>query len=215
MIVSRDYTTFRALRWGRQIPGAVLWFACAPNRQVIVIDELKFQNADPSEVVAMIRAKDDDLRMNQPCRYTAAEPLLWKSDIPHGPTVAEGFALAGMPLIQSSGERVQGWNQVASALKQTVLDTSRGVDQTETLPLLVIAATCRQLIRTLPLLREGDTVKEDIDQKKGVDACLVEALRIGMMSRPSASSVNAKEPATGSMGHALAQAREAALSSDY
>ena len=211
MIVSRSYAWFRSLRWNRSQFGAVLWWTCSPIGQLVIVDEFRFQQMGPAEVAAEIRRKDAELGMrladnseNLP-RYTAAEPKLW--DVDRGPTVAELFARAGCPLTKSSADRVQGWNVLSSAMQQTVSDPQRpGV----ALPLLVVAENCTQLRRLIPLLREGQgtgqQAKEDIDTK--TESALVEALRIGIMSRPSATEVEALTPKVGTMGHALQQARD-------
>lgn len=207
MIVSRDWSWFRSLRWGRNQPGAVLWWACSPIGQYVIVDEWKFQQLDPPEVVANIRAHDFALRMKEPARYCAAEPKLWEIDNPHSPTLAEMFARAGLPLFMSSGDRVQGWNTLSALLKQTTTDPR--IDGDLPRPALVIAESCAQLRRMIPLLREGQgagaNAKEDIDTK--TDAAMVEALRIGAMSRPSKTALAEKRPEVGMMGHALERAR--------
>lgn len=204
MIASRNWAWFRSMRWGRNAPGAVLWWLCSPLGQYVVIDELKFQHADPSEVSALIREHDKELRMADPPRYLAAESRLW--DIDRGPTVAELFARSGMAMSKTSSDLVQGWNQLSSLMKQIVTDPARP-DALPT-PALVVANNCGQLKRMIPLLREGKTNKEDIDN--ATEACFVHALRIGIMSRPTPTSVAPRTPQPGTMGHALQQARELA-----
>ncbi len=207
MNVSRNWAHFRSLRWGRSNYGGVLWWACSPIGQYVIVDELRFQQMDVPEVVAAIRAKDVALRMVQPCRYMAAEPSLWKIDTPNAPTLAESFARAGMPLLESSGDRVQGWNQLSALMKLEVTDPRVADDAPR--PALVIADSCAQLRRSLPLIREGQGTgqhaREDIDTK--TDAALVEALRIGAMSRPQPTLVIGKTPDASMMGHALERAR--------
>ncbi len=209
----RDFAWFRSLKWGRSNAGACLWWICSPIGQFAVVDELRFQHADPSEVVELIRAKDAALGMKMPddspnpARYTAAEPKLWLVD--RGPSIAELFARAQLPLMRSSDDRVQGWNVLSSLMKQSTVDPR---DPDVKLPALVIAQTCPQLRRSLPLLREGKTNHEDLDAN--TDAPFVEALRIGAMSRPSATEVQPLKPGPGTMGHALEQARNEAAESD-
>lgn len=207
MNVSRQFAWCRSLRWGRSNSGACLWWICSPIGQYVIVDELKFQQLDPSEVVTQIKAKDARLRMANPCRYMAAEPALWKIDTPNAPTLAESFARAKMPLIESSGDRVQGWNQLSALMKATVTDP--GIVNDAPRPALVVSESCAQLRRLLPLLREGQgtgqNAREDIDTK--TDAALAEALRIGAMSRPQPTLVVGKTPPKDSMGYALEQAR--------
>lgn len=205
MIALRSYAWFRSLRWGRSNPGAVLWWLCSPLGQFIIIDEYRFQYADPSEVAAEVKRRDALLRMTDRARYTAAEPKLWEVD--RGPTIAESFMRAGLPLLKSSSDRIQGWNATSALLKQAV--TIAG----ELQPALVVASSCALLIRQLPTLREGKTEHEDLD--RSVDAALVEALRIGVMSRPASSAVHTPEPGEGTMGYALRRAREESASESF
>jgi hypothetical protein len=207
MNVSRNFAWFRSLRWGRSNYGGVLWWVCSPIGQYVIVDELRFQQLDVFEVADQIRAKDEALRMVQPCRYMAAEPMLWKIDTPNAPTLAESFARAKMPLLESSGDRVQGWNQLSALMKLDVIDAR---DEKKTpLPALVVSESCSQLRRLIPLIREGQgtgqNAREDIDTK--TDAALVEALRIGAMSRPQPTLVIGKTPDASMMGHALERAR--------
>lgn len=220
MNISRQFAWFRSMRWGRNAPGAVLWWICSPIGQNIIIDEFKFQHADPAEVAQVIRERDAALGMcdankqKTSARYLAAEPELWEVD--RGPTIAELFARAGIPMVKSSSDRVQGWNQLAAEIKRTVTDPRQPNESPQ--PALVIAARCTMLKRSLPLLREGKTKKEDIEPTP--DACLVEALRIGIMSRPSPTVVGPLTPPPGTLGYELQEAREHAASgmsdeSDY
>lgn len=207
MNVSRSYAWFRSLRWGRSQFGGVLWWICSPIGEYVIVDELKFQQLDAPELVAKIRAKDAELRMVSPCRYLAAEPKLWDIDTPDAPTLAEAFARAGMPLFKSSGDAIQGWNQLSALMNATVTDPKLYNDAPR--PALVIAESCTQLRRLLPLLREGQGTgqyaREDIDSK--TEAALAHALRIGVMSRPSSTFVAPPTPPKGSMGESLARAR--------
>lgn len=198
MIALRSWSWFRSLRWGRSNPGAVLWWLCSPFGQFLIIDEYRFQYADPAEVAAEIARKDRALGLTSPARYTAAEPELWDTD--RGPTIAELFSRANLPLMKSSSKRVQGWNATSALLKQTV--TINGVSQ----PALVVSSQCALLIRLLPTLREGKADREDLD--KSVDTALVESLRIGVMSRPAAASIYTTEPGEGTVGYELQKARE-------
>lgn len=189
------------MRWGRNAPGAVLWWICAPNGQNVIMDEFRFQHLDPSEVALVVKQRDAAMRMTTPARYMAAEPRLW--DVDRGVTIAELFSRSGLAMSKSSDDRVQGWNATSSLMKATVLEPDSGVP----LPALVVSTRCVQLIRMLPLLREGKTNKEDLDAS--VDACLAEALRVGVMSRPSPTVLTTPAWRPDQMGYALQQAREA------
>lgn len=185
-----------------------MWWLCSPIGQYVICAELKFQQMDPIEVVTAIRAKDAALRLDaKRYRYTAAEPKLWEIDTPNAPTLAESFARASLPLVESSGDRIQGWNQLSALMKLEVTDPR--IEKDAPRPALVVAESCAQLRRLLPLIREGQgtgqNAREDIDTK--TDAALVEALRIGAMSRPQPTIAVHITPPKDSMGAALEKAR--------
>lgn len=209
MIVRREWAHFRSLKWGRSKPGAVLWWVATPMNQFVVVAEMKFTHLDAPELKKLIDAKQAALGFTTPVRYTAAEPLMWKSDVENGPTLAESFARAGLPLMQVSGERIQGWNHVASLMKASV-----NIDGIQN-PSLIVSESCEQLRRLIPLLREGQglgvNAAEDIDQK--TETSLADALRIGAMSRPAATFYEAPKPSEDQMGAALERARRESMES--
>jgi len=79
-----------------------------------------------------------------------------------------------VPLIKADNTRIPGWQRVREYL--ALADDGK--------PNLQIFETCRNLIRTLPLLTFDERFVEDVSGK--CEAHAPEALRYGLMSRPTA-----------------------------
>ena len=91
-------------------------------------------------------------------------------------SIAEVFARGGVPLIKADNARIAGWQRIREYL----------ADADDAQPRLLIFRNCEHLIRTLPMLTFDERFVEDV-----CDHCedhAPEALRYGLMSRPSATS---------------------------
>lgn len=171
--IPASWRRFRAMDWGYNDPCAVLWFAVAPDGQIIVYDELYIRKTLASSVAKLIKSKTG----GDKAQYTVASPDAWGHrglDGVNGETIAETFAKGGVPLVPADNNRVTGWQRV-----HEFLAPMPGTEK----PGLVIFTTCKNLIRTLPALTTSNINPEDVD-----DHCedhAPEALRYGLMSRPA------------------------------
>ena len=170
---------FRAMDWGYSDPCCVLWFAVGADGRVYVYRELYENRTLSRDVAARMRAMSG----KEEIAYTAASPDAWaergQSDI-EGVTIAEVFSRNGAPLIKADNTRVSGWQRVREYL----------ADAPDGAPRLQIFSTCLNLIRTLPEMVYDARRVEDVADGLEDHAC--EALRYGLMSRPSPNAV--KEP---------------------
>ena len=173
--IPADWRRFSAMDWGYSDPCAVLWFAVTPGGRVIVYRELYIRQTLSSETARRIRS----LTGEEKIAYTVASPDAWQQrgirqggDI-GGMSIQEVFANGGVPLLKADNSRVPGWQRVREYLKD--MDDGR--------PGLVIFSCCKNLIRTLPLLTHDDHHAEDVGDHQEDHA--PEALRYGLMSRPS------------------------------
>ena len=89
-----------------------------------------------------------------------------------GESIAELFALSGVPLTPADNSRIAGWQRVRSYLAAAP----------DGLPRLQIFSCCENLIRTLPALVFDSRNREDAAD--GEDHA-PESLRYGLMSRPA------------------------------
>jgi len=177
--IPASWRRFRAMDWGFNDPCCVLWFAVAPSGQLIVYDELYVRKTLASGVAQLIRSKS----LGDKVQYTVASPDAWGHrglEGINGETIAETFAKGGVPLIPADNNRVPGWQRVHAFLAPMEDGTDR--------PGLVIFSTCKNLIRTLPALTTSPTNPEDVADH--LEDHAPEALRYGVMSRPSPKRLN-------------------------
>ena len=183
--IPKAWRKFRAMDWGYNDPCAVLWFAVSPGGRVYVYREYYERQVLSSETARRIRQLTGD----EAIAYTAASPDAWQNrgmnasgDL-SGMSIAEVFAHGGVPLVKADNARVSGWQRVREYLAEA----------DDGLPRLQIFRCCENLIRTLPMLFFDEHFVEDVSGRCEDHA--PEALRYGLMSRPSAASAP-KKPKT-------------------
>ena len=172
--IPRDWRRFRAMDWGYNDPCCVLWFAAAPDGKLVVYRELYLKQTLSSEIARQVRA----LSEGETIAYTAASPDAWQKrglGGLEGQSIAEVFAKNGVPLLPADNARIPGWQRVREAL----------AEEPDGTPNLSIFESCRNLIRTLPLLTCDEHNAEDVSAYAEDHAA--EALRYGLMSRPHPS----------------------------
>ena len=133
--------------------------------------ELYLRRTLSSEIARRVRELSKDERI----AYTVASPDAWQKrglSGAEGDSIADVFQKNGVPLIPADNARVPGWQRVREML----------ANAPDGAPYLRIFSTCKDLIRTLPLLTYDTRDCEDVS-----DTCedhAPEALRYGLMSRP-------------------------------
>lgn len=166
---------FRSMDWGYNDPCAVLWHAVDGEGRIYTYRELYLRHQRADEVARRILA----LSAGEEIAYTVASPDMWQKRGAvlkaaggfEGESIAELFALSGVPLTPADNSRVSGWQRVRAYL-------APGADGR---PSLTIFSACANLIRTLPALVFDRHDHEDAAD--GEDHA-PEALRYGLMSRP-------------------------------
>lgn len=167
---------FRSIDWGYNDPCAVLWHGVDGEGRVFTYRELYVRQTRAEDVAAKVLA----LSAGEDIAYTVASPDMWqkrgallKSEGGFvGESIAELFALAGVPLTPADNSRVAGWQRVRGFLA----DAPDGRPRWQCFP------CCENLIRTLPLLVFDRQNREDAGD--GEDHA-PESLRYGLMSRPA------------------------------
>jgi len=179
---------FRACDYGYGSFSGVLWFAVAPDEQLVVYRELyvsKVTATDLADMIIEIEAEAGE-RMN----YGVLDSSLWHQRGDRGPSLAEQMNKKGCrwrPSDRSRGSRVAGKNEVHRRLQ---------VDEFTEEPRLVIFENCRHLIEQLPSIPLDKNNPEDVDTKS--EDHLYDALRYGVMTRPkSTHSFGFDKPRTG------------------
>ena len=175
--IPKSWRKFRAMDWGYNDLCAVLWFAVAPGGRVYAYREYYERQVLSSEAARRIR----QLTGEETIAYTVASPDAWQNrgmsgsgDL-SGMSIAEVFAHGGVPLVKADNARVAGWQRVREYLAEA----------DDGLPRLILFRTCENLIRTLPTLTFDEHFVEDVSGRCEDHA--PEALRYGLMSRPTAA----------------------------
>jgi hypothetical protein len=190
---------FRSLDWGSARPFSVGWWAVsdgslpefARGALIRYREWYGMPAGKPNEGLRMTaeevargikeREVGDAERMSG-----FADPAIFSSD--GGPSIGERMARAGVLWKRADNARVArhgamgGWDQVRQRLK----------GDAEGRPMLVMFATCRDAIRTLPAMQHDAARPEDIDTE-GEDHAADE-IRYACMSRPMTRDFARVEP---------------------
>lgn len=171
--IPNNWVKFRAADYGYGSHTGVLWFAVAPNEQIIVYRELyvsKVLATDLADMILKIEAEDGNIK------YGVLDSSLWHKRGDTGPSLAEQMITRGCrwrPSDRSKGSRVAGKNEIHRRLQ---------IDEFTEEPRLVFFNSCVNTIAQLPALPIDKRNPEDIDTTS--EDHLYDALRYGIMSRP-------------------------------
>jgi len=193
--IPSNWVKFRACDYGYGSYSAVLWFAVAPNEQIIVYRELyvrKMLATDLADTILKMEANDGNIK------YGVLDSSLWHKRGDTGPSLAEQMIMRGCrwrPSDRSKGSRVAGKNEVHRRLQ---------VDDITEEPRLVFFNTCINTIAQIPALPIDKDNPEDIDTKS--EDHLYDALRYGIMSRPRFSVFDYDPTGRPSVGMRVADA---------
>ena len=171
--VPRGWQKFRAADWGYASPACCLWFAIDYDNNLWIYREF-YTKKLTADVFAR---KILQLEQKEYIRYGVLDASTWAKRGDIGPSIAETMIQVGCkwrPSDRTPRSRVSGKLEIHKRLK--LADTPKKD------PGLRVFSTCRNLIRTLPLLPLDESNPEDIDTNAEDHA--YDALRYGCMSRP-------------------------------
>ena len=175
--IPKGWQRFRAADWGYASPACVLWFAIDYDNNLWVYREL-YTKKITADVFAR---KVLELEGGEYIRYGVLDASTWAKRGDIGPSIAETMIQTGCrwrPSDRTPKSRISGKLEIHKRLKI--------VDEKKKEPGLRIFSTCRNLIRTFPLLPLDDSNPEDINTHAEDHA--YDALRYGCMSRPTHTS---------------------------
>lgn len=170
--IPASWPRFRAADYGYGSYTGVLWFAVAPDEQLIVYRELFVSKVTAWDLADIILEIEQDDKI----RYGVLDSSLWHNRGDRGPSLAEQMISKGCrwrPSDRSKGSRVAGKNEIHRRLQ---------VDEYTGEPRMVFFNTCKNLIAQLPALPLDKNNPEDVDTSS--EDHLYDALRYGVMSRP-------------------------------
>ena len=171
--IPSNWVKFRACDYGYGSYSGVLWFAVAPNEQIVTYRELyvsKVLATDLADMILDLEAEDGNIK------YGVLDSSLWHKRGDTGPSLAEQMISQGCrwrPSDRSRGSRVAGKNEIHRRLQ---------IDEFTEEPRLVFFNTCTNTISQLPSIPFDKKNPEDVDTKS--EDHLYDALRYGIMSRP-------------------------------
>lgn len=175
------WTKIRAIDDGYAKPFACLWLAFDEEGNCYVYRELKKARLLSSEQAEMIKQMTPpDERIN----YSVADTAMWIKGRDSGISPAEVYTKHGVPLMQATKDRVNGWKRVREYLKVYKTRDKVTGEEKETSSLFVFD-TCLETIKDIPSLIHDETNPEDLDTD--MDDHIADALRYGLMSRPPKS----------------------------
>ena len=171
--VPKGWQRFRSADWGYSSPACVLWFAIDYDNNLWIYREL-YTKKITADVFAR---KVLELERGEYIRYGVLDASTWAKRGDIGPSIAETMIQQGCrwrPSDRTPKSRISGKLEIHKRLKI--------VDEKKKEPGIRIFSSCRNLIRTLPLLPLDDHNPEDVNTHAEDHA--YDALRYGCMSRP-------------------------------
>ena len=171
--IPNNWVKFRACDYGYGSKSGVIWFAVAPDEQLIVYRELyvsKVLATDLADMILDAEFEDGNIK------YGVLDSSLWHKRGDTGPSLAEQMISRGCrwrPSDRSRGSRVAGKNEIHRRLQ---------IDEFTEEPRLVFFDSCTNVISQLPSIPLDKKNPEDIDTHS--EDHLYDALRYGIMSRP-------------------------------
>jgi len=170
--IPRNWHRFRTCDWGYSSPACCLWIAIDFDNNLWVYREFYTRR-----MTADIFAKKIlETEINEYVRYGVLDSSTWARRGDVGPSIAETMIKEGCrwrPSDRSPRSRING---------KLELHKRFSVSERTEEPSLKIFSTCRNLLRTLPLLPVDKNNPEDVDTN--VEDHAYDALRYGAMSRP-------------------------------
>ena len=174
--IPHSWAKFRACDYGYGSMTAVLWFAVAPDEQIVIYRELYINRTTASDLADII----NEIERGEKIRYGVLDSSLWHQRGDTGPSLAEQMIAKGCrwrPSDRSKGSRVAGKNELHRRLQ---------IDEFTGAPRIVFFNTCRNIISDIPSLPLDKNNLEDVDTKSSIDHGY-DALRYGLMTRPRSS----------------------------
>ena len=186
--IPNGWAKFRACDYGYGSYTGVVWFAVAPDEQLIVYREMYCSKVTATDLADMILDAESE---DGTIRYGVLDSSLWHKRGDTGPSLAEQMIMKGCrwrPSDRSKGSRIAGKNEIHRRLQ---------VDEFTEKPRLVMFNNCTNLVAQLPSIPLDKRNPEDVDTH--AEDHLYDALRYGIMTRPR-SSIFDYDPATSRSG---------------
>ncbi len=166
--IPASWPIYRSFDWGYFRPYSCAWWTVDYDGTLYRIAEMygckringesqpnEGQKQTPDIVFANIARmeREHPLLSGRRITYGVADPAIW--DAQYGPSVADVAAKAGVYFIKGDHERIPGWLQCQYRLQ---------FDK-EGYPRMYVLDSCKDFIRTIPLMCHDERNPEDLDSK--------------------------------------------------
>ena len=181
-VIPEHWRRYIAMDYGLDML-AVLWVAIDTEGNAYVYKEIHESNLIISEAVERIKAINNKEKYD--CIYAPRD--LWNRRQETGKSVADIFALNGMPLVQTSVDRIGGWMSVKEWIKPIEI---RDIETGEAIKTstLKIFPNCTNLINNLPKVLIDQKNPNDVATEPHEFTHIVDALRYFCVNFTSKSS---------------------------
>ena len=183
--IPSHWRRYRAMDEGYNDPFVCLWIAMDEKGNAYVYREFVKSKLLTHEQVEKVK----ELSGDEQYEYNVGDTSFWNKSKTTGEAPAEIFAREGVPLIQATKERVNGWKRLREWLAPYE-ETDPVTGEKYTTAKLKIFNTCRNLIEAIPSMIVDKNNPEDIEEHP-LDHT-VDALRYWCMSRPMPSKPQEK-----------------------
>lgn len=194
--IPKHWTRFRSFDWGYARPFSVGWWAISsddmpglPKGALVRYREWYGSDGKPNQGLKLeaekIAAGILERERGDVITYSVADPAIFSSD--GGPSIAERMYKAGVSFRKADNARVArngaigGWDQMRARIAGD-----------EDGPALVVFDTCRDFIRTVPVLQHDPAKAEDLDTE--AEDHVADEARYACMSRPFLRVVKVTTP---------------------
>lgn len=190
--IPENWTRFRSADWGSAKPFSIGWWAIVPDDFAVqgrvlprhaLIRYREWYGMAPGRPNVGVKMPAEEVargilkkEAGETVRYGVLDPATIASD--GGPSIMERFVRAGVLWRPADNKRVGrmgalgGWDQVRARLK----------GDGDGRPMIYVFSTCRDAIRTLPVLQHDPDRPEDLDTEAEDHAA--DDIRYACMSRP-------------------------------
>lgn len=205
--IPEDWTRFRSMDWGFAKPFSVGWWAVAgddlgqiPRGALIRYREWYGCVDGKPNTGLRLTAKEvakgiAEREAGENVSYGVLDPAAFSQD--GGPSHAEEMMQEGIVFRRADNRRIQnfgamgGWNQMRQRLRGEVISAPGETPLRYGRAMLLVFDTCRDAIRTVPVLQHDDKRPEDLDTE--AEDHIADEIRYGCMSRPYTPTATPKK----------------------
>lgn len=184
-----DWMRFRSFDWGSSKPFSVGWWAVVSDHEILprgaLVRYREWYGAKSANVGLKMTAEQvaegiAEKERNDSISYGVADPAIFAED--GGPSINEKMASKGVYWRPADNKRVAGRGRLGGwdEMRQRMM----GEDGK---PMIYCFHTCRDSIRTIPMLQHDDNKPEDLDTNAEDHAA--DEWRYGCMSRPWTTNI--------------------------